>query len=322
MTNVTWLVIGGHYYLTMPLKKTKRISVSPDSEVTREPPSKIRHIRGFHVILDKDLAELYQVKPIRLREQVKRNLERFPEDFMFQLNENEVDLLVSQNAIASRKQLGGSLPYVFTEQGVAGLSGVLTGPRAVRVHVSIMRAFVEMRKLVQNNAGVFLRLDGVEKRQIAFESETERKFDQILDALGKSTEIPRQGIFYEGQVYDAYVFVSRLIRGAKESVVLIDNYVDETVLTLLGKRDRGVRAVIFTKAISRTLALDLKKHNAQYPPIEIREFAQSHDRFLILDRHTIYHIGASLKDLGKKWFAFSRLEKGALHMLERLGETA
>jgi hypothetical protein len=280
--------------------------------------AKIYLIRNLQVMLDKDIAALYEVKPIRLREQVQRNIERFPEDFMFQLSESEVDFMVSQNAIPSRKHLGGSLPYVFTEQGVASLAGVLKSAKAAEVHVRIMRAFVEMRKFIQHNANIFSRLDSVERRQVAFESETGNKFEKVFQAL-EAGDPPKQGIFYDGQVYDAYAFVADLVRKAKNGLVLIDNYVDDSVLTLFSKRKKGVTATIYTKAISKQLALDLKKHNEQYPPITIEIFRDAHDRFLIIDEKEIYHIGASLKDLGKKWFAFSKFETGAIEMLKKLG---
>jgi hypothetical protein len=237
---------------------------------------------------------------------------------MFQLTETEVDFMVSQNAIPSRKHLGGSLPYVFTEQGVASLSGVLKSTRAAEVHVKIMRAFVEMRKFIQNNAQVFTRLDSVERRQIAFESETMNNFERVFQALEQSKKTPEQGIFYDGQVYDAYTFACDLIRKAEHTLVLIDNYVDDSVLTLLSKRSAGVLCTIYTRTISKQLTLDLKKHNQQYPPISIETFKEAHDRFLIIDEKEIYHIGASLKDLGKKWFAFSRFETGAVEMLKNL----
>jgi hypothetical protein len=268
-------------------------------------------------MLDKDIAVLYEVKPIRLREQVQRNIARFPDDFMFQLTEAEVDFMVSQNAIPSRKYLGGSLPYVFTEQGVASLAGVLKSAKAAEVHVNIMRAFVEMRRFIQNNANLFSRLDSVERRQIAFESETEKNFEKVFKALEADTPA-KQGIFFNGQVYDAWRFASDLIRTAKKSLVLIDNYVDDSVLTLLSKRSASVLCTIYTKTISKQLAIDLKKHNQQYPPIVIELFEDTHDRFLIIDGSDIYHIGASLKDLGKKWFAFSKFETGAVEMLKKL----
>jgi len=295
------------------MSKNTLMAVNPDTIKT-----KILFIRDQQVMLDKDIAALYEVKPIRLREQVQRNIERFPEDFMFRLSEEEVDFMVSQNAIPSRKHLGGSLPYVFTEQGVASLSGVLKSKKAAEVHVQIMRAFVEMRRFIQNNARIFARLDSVERRQISFESETEKNFEKVFQAL-ESAEPPKQGIFYDGQVYDAYKFVSDLIRKAKRSLLLIDNYVDDSVLTMLSKRSNKVSATVYTRSISKKLALDIKKHNAQYPSIVVETFTKGHDRFLIIDEKEIYHIGASLKDLGKKWFAFSRFENSAVEMLEKLG---
>jgi hypothetical protein len=280
--------------------------------------NKIYTLRGLQVMLDRDLAELYGVKPIRLREQVKRNIDRFPEDFMFQLTNQEIDTLVSQNAIPSKSHLGGSLPYVFTEQGVASISGVLTNKIAIEINIKIMRAFVEMRRFLSQNGLLFQRLDRLESIQMEHKIESDKKFNELFNAIESKELKPDHGIFYENQIFDAYVFASDLIKSAKGSIVLIDNYVDESVLVLLSKRIDGCRATIYTKAITSQLSLDLKKHNAQYPPIEIKEFSASHDRFLILDEEEIYHIGASLKDLGKKWFAFSKFDKGSVEMLGRL----
>lgn len=279
---------------------------------------KIYFIRGLHVMLDRDLAELYAVKTIRLREQIKRNSKRFPEDFTFQLSDDEVEYLVSQNAIPSRKHLGGTLPYVFTEQGVAGISGVLTSDRAIAVNISIMRTFVEMRSFLAANGGLFQRLESLEKRQIVHEIKTTEQFEKVFDALGTKNPNYIQGIFFNGQIFDAYNFINDLFRQAKSSIILIDNYIDDSVLMQLAKRPNGVSATILTKSISKQLIQDLQKYNAQYPPIIIREFDQSHDRFLIIDSDMVYHIGASLKDLGKKWFAFSRLDASALTIMERI----
>lgn len=279
--------------------------------------SRIFHLREQQVMLDKDIAALYEVKPIRLREQVQRNIERFPEDFMFRLTDSEVDFMVSQNAIPSRKHLGGSLPYVFTEQGVASLAGVLKSAKATEVHVKIMRVFVELRRFVQNNAQVFARLDSMERRQITFKSETDKKFEVVFRELEKPAERPEQGIFFNGQVFDAYRFVNDLLRQAEKSIVLIDNYVDDTVLEQIAKRRDGVSATIFTKTISKRLALDLKKHNEQYPAIAIHTLADSHDRFLLIDQD-VYHIGASMKDLGKKWFAFSKMDQAGLKVVDKI----
>lgn len=276
--------------------------------------SRIFTIRGLQVMLDRDLAQLYQVETRALKQAVRRNSNRFPDDFMFALIEAEVELLVSQSVIPSKKQLGGAKPFVFTEQGVATLSSVLTSNRAIEINIHIMRAFVQMRKFIANNAVIFQRLDSIEDRQQI----TETRLDKVFEAIEAREVKPRQGIFFDGQVFDAYAFVSGLIKSAGKSIVLIDNYVDESTLTLLAKRKAGCTATIYTHTFSKSLQLDLQKHNAQYPSIEIKTFKQSHDRFLILDDCTVYHFGASLKDLGKKMFAFSRFDKEALDVLGRL----
>ena len=278
---------------------------------------RIYTIRGMQVMLDRDLAELYGVKSIRLREQVKRNSNRFPEDFMFQISEDEVDYMVSQNAIPSRKHLGGTLPYVFTEQGVAGISGVLTSNRAIEINIAIMRAFVKMRQFLANNADLFMRLESIEKRQLLHELKVDEKFELLFNALEDKSIKPKQGIFFDGQIFDAYAFVCDLIRSATQRIILIDNYVDESVLTLLSKREAGVTTQILTNSIGNALALDIEKFNRQYPAIDVQTFKSSHDRFLIID-DDIYHIGASLKDLGKKWFAFSKMDVSAIEMLQRV----
>ena len=278
--------------------------------------SLIRVIRGQQVMLDRDLAELYGVETRRLNEQVKRNIERFPEDFMFQLTSNEFDNLKSQIAISS---WGGvrKLPYAFTEQGVAMLSGVLKSSTAVEANIRIMRAFVSMRHFMVNNAAVFQRLETIEFNQLesnkvqakilAHQEVQDHRIDEIFRRLDEGMYKPKQGIFFDNQIYDAYSFVSELVKSAKQRIILIDNYVDETVLTLLDKRGENVSATIYTQQISRQLRLDVDRHNSQYPPIEVDVFRRSHDRFLCID-DTVYHVGASIKDLGKKWFAFSKME--------------
>ena len=272
-------------------------------------------LRGVQVMIDRDLATLYQVETRALKQAVRRNKNRFPNDFMFVLTDSEVDSLVSQSVIPSKKQLGGAKPFAFTEQGVATLSSVLTSDRAIEINIHIMRAFVQMRRFIAHNAAIFQRLESVEQKQIL----TDSKLDQVFEALEAGEIKPKQGIFFEGQIFDAYIFVADLIKSATKSIVLIDNYVDETVLTLLSKRNKNCTACIYTQSISKKLQLDLKKHNQQYSPIDIKTFRNAHDRFLILDDKTIYHFGASLKDLGKKWFAFSRFDKGAVDILGRVG---
>lgn len=281
--------------------------------------NKIYAIRDLQVMIDKDLAVLYGVETKVFNQAVKRNIDRFPDNFRFQLTEDELKNLRSQN-VTSSSQHGGRryLPYVFTEQGVSMLSGVLKSKTAIEISIKIINSFVNMRKFISQNADIFKRLDLMEKRQISFEIKTEDKFDNILNALEDKTLKPKQGIFFEGQMFDAYVFMADLIKSARKSIVLIDNYVDETVLTLLSKRDNKCSAIIYTKKLTKQLKLDLEKHNSQYPPIEIKELKKAHDRFLILDEKNIYHIGASLKDLGKKWFAFSKFETGAIEILGKL----
>ena len=264
--------------------------------------SLIRFIREKQVILDTDLAMLYGVETKRLKEQVKRNIDRFPDDFMFELNREELNGLRSR--IATSNGRGGTryLPYAFTEGGIAMLSSVLKSGIAVEVNIRIMRAFVAMRQFLATNAQVFQRLTNIEYHQI----ETDKRIDEVFKRLDANVQ-PQQGIFYEGQVFDAYQFVSDLVRKAKNSIVLIDNYVDDTVLTLLDKRADNVTATIYTQHISQQFQLDINRHNTQYPAINVEHFNRAHDRFLLIDDE-VYHIGASIKDLGKKWFAFTLMQ--------------
>ena len=201
--------------------------------------SLIKVIRGQQVMLDRDLATLYGVETKRLNEQVKRNTKRFPEDFMFQLTKDEC--LRSQIATLNegRGQHLKYMPYVFTENGVAMLSSVLRSDTAIEVNIRIMRAFVSMRHFMVNNASVFSRLETMEYHQLEMQQhqqETDKRIDEVFRRLDEGNAKPKQGVFYNGQVYDAYTFVSDLIKSAKKRIVLIDNYVDETVLTLVERK--------------------------------------------------------------------------------------
>ena len=279
--------------------------------------SLIRVIRGQQVMLDRDLAELYGVETKVLNQAVKRNLGRFPDDFRFQLTKEEC----SRSQFVTLNEGRGSnikyLPYAFTEQGVAMLSGVLKSSTAVEANIRIMRAFVSMRHFMANNAAIFQRLETIEFNQLesnkvqakilAHQEVQDHRIDEIFRRLDEGMYKPKQGIFFDNQIYDAYSFVSELVKSAKQRIILIDNYVDETVLTLLDKRGENVSATIYTQQVSRQLRLDVDRHNSQYPPIEVDVFRRSHDRFLCID-DTVYHVGASIKDLGKKWFAFSKME--------------
>ena len=320
----------------------------------------IRTIRGQQVLLDSDLAILYGVETKRLNEQVKRNIERFPDDFMFQLTKVELINLKSQIATSSatndslrsqivtlntenysirsqnatlnegtnlRSQIvtsshGGVryLPYAFTENGIAMLSSVLRSPIAIQVNIRIMRAFTAMRQFIASNAQIFQRLDVMEQNQLAIvahQTETDHKLEEIFRRLDSGNVQPHQGIFYDGQIFDAYTFINDRIREATTRIILIDNYIDDSVLTILSKRADKVTATVYTKKPSAQLQLDIQKHNAQYPPIDIVTFDRSHDRFLCIDE-TVYHLGASIKDLGKKWFAFNRMEMPTSELLQKI----
>jgi hypothetical protein len=269
-------------------------------------------VRNRQVMFDRDLAKLYQVETGQLNRQVKRNNERFPSDFMFQLTKEEMAILKCQNGIAS---WGGDrhFPYAFTENGVAMLSGILRSETAVDVNIRIMRAFTAMRHFLANNAQLFQRLSNIEYHQI----ETDHRIDEVFKQLNANTQ-PQQGIFFDGQVFDAYRYISNMVRKAMKSIVLVDNYVDDTVLTLLDKRKDGVSATIYTQNISQQLRLDIARHNAQYAIIDVHSFNKAHDRFLLIDEE-VYHIGASIKDLGKKWFAFTLLrDMTAAELLEKI----
>ena len=265
--------------------------------------NRIYTMRGVQVMVDRDLAELYGVETKRLNEAVKRNIERFPDKFRFQLTDDEKLKLVADCDRFKLLKHSSSNPFVFTEQGIAMISAVLRSETAIEVSIRIMEAFVAMRKYLVANAQLFQRIDRLEMSQL----ETNHKLDVIFKQLEDKAIKDNQGIFFDGQIFDAYVFISRLIKQARREIILIDNYVDETVLTLLDKRAECVGATIYTHTVTKQLQLDVDKHNSQYQPITIKSFRESHDRFICIDEK-VYHIGASLKDLGKKWFAFSLME--------------
>lgn len=269
-------------------------------------------------MLDSTLASIYQIETRTLKQAVRRNIARFPQDFMFELTANEIDLLVSQSVIPSKSYFGGATPFAFSEQGVAMLSSVLKSSTAIEINIKVMRSFVELREFLITNASIFQRLNMVEHKQI----ETDNKFEQIFKAIEDKSIKPKQDILYDGQIFDAYVFVADLIKSATKSIVLIDNYIDESVLQLFSKSNKKVSITIYTKNFTKILKQDLKKYNSQYPPIIIKKFSKAHDRFLIIDKKIVYHFGASLKDLGKKWFAFSKMDIGALEILDRITESA
>lgn len=273
----------------------------------------IHRIRGQQVMLDSDLAELYGVQTKALNQAVKRNSSRFPERYCFQLTKEEFENLRSQ--IVTSNQHGGrrTLPYAFTEQGVSMLSTVLKSETAIKTSIRIIDTFVAMRQFMSQHALVFERIDAIERKQFS----TDSKVEQILDALESKTIKQEQGIFYDGQIFDAYAFVSDLVRQAKKDIVLIDNYIDDTTLTLLSK-NQDVQITLYTQKVDKQLALDVEKYNSQYQPLKVNTVKHVHDRFLIIDNQACYLIGASLKDLGKKVFGFSKLNTDTYKLIEGL----
>ena len=292
--------------------------------------NRIFTIRGVQVMLDSDLAEMYQVETKRLNEQVRRNIERFPEEFCFQLTAEELSrsqiatsntqFNASRSQIATLNNKRGQnikyLPYVFTEQGITMLSAVLRSETAIKVSIQVVKVFVGMRKLISANMGIIQRLENVEQKQLEIKLETDQKFDRVFKALESKDTIPTQGVFFENQVFDAYEFASKIIHSAEKSIVLIDNYIDETTLTHLSKKKKSVKVLLLTPKIDEKLKLDIQKANTQYGGFEAKIFNKSHDRFLIIDdTKEVYHLGASLKDLGRKWFAFSKMDKNSVESI-------
>ncbi len=300
----------------------KEIKIISKNRPKLDIESKILVIRGQHVMIDRDLAELYGVETKRLNEQVRRNIERFPSNFMFQLNESEFEFLRSQIATSKTETRGGRqyLPYAFTEQGVAMLSAVLKSDTAVQTSIMIMEAFVALRRFAQTNSQIFQRLDFMEKRQITSELhqlESDKKIDELFDKMDRYKIEDKQGIFFQGQIFDAYAKFESFIAEAEKEIVLIDNYVDLTVLERFAKKKNGVKVRIYTCPKTKITSLDVQKFNEQYPVLELKYTEKIHDRFLIIDSKILYHIGASLKDLGKKCFGFEIMDSSWIQEIVR-----
>ena len=339
-------------------KKKEIVNVEPQEVQPIEPiEALILNLRGQQVLLDRDLAMLYGVETRALNQAVQRNIERFPEDFMFQLTKEEFENWKSQFATSNAENLKSQIvisnygnlksqfatssdenwksqfvtsnsikmgarkrPYAFTENGIAMLSSVLRSPTAIQVNIRIMRAFTAMRQFIGSHAQMFQRMETLERTQLslmAFREETNQKFDEVFKRLDDGTVKQKQGVFYDGEVFDAYKFIAEKIKEAKTRIVLYDNYIDESVLNMLDKRANGVVATIYTKAIDACLQTDIARHDAQYPHIDVQVFTKSHDRFLCID-DVVYLVGASLKDLGKKWCGFTRLEITTDDLLTRM----
>ena len=272
----------------------------------KEIQSMIYTFRGRQVMLDSDLAMLYQVETKYLNRQRNRNAERFPEDFCFQLSKEEYEFLRCQNVTSKNENGSGGrryLPYVFTEQGIAMLSSVLKSEVAAKASINIMRAFVEMRKFFISNNEMFARLDRVELKQL----ETDKKLEEVFDYIATTKEV-KQKIFFNGQIYDAFSLMVELVEKAGTELILIDNYVDINTLNILSKKKDGVNVLIVTSGNGNLTDKDVAKFNSQYPKLTVKISKDFHDRFLIIDRRDVYHIGASIKDAGKKSFGITKLE--------------
>ena len=296
------------------------ILVHKESDVEKYETEKIKNliytIRGKQVMLDSDVAMLYHYPTKRINEVVRRNIERFPENFCFKLTEIEAENLRSQFATSSleKENYGGRryLPYVFTEQGIAMLSGLLKNDIAIQVSINIMNAFVEMRRFIATNGQVFERLTSIEYRvleQNKMLTEHEKKFEKVFDELQKNEKIGfKQSIFFDGQIYDAYSLIIDIIKKAKQKILIIDNYIDDSILKMISKKNKDIEVVILTSQNSNLNKLDINKFNKQYPTLKVATTNKFHDRFIVIDNKELYHVGASLKDLGKKCFAISRIE--------------
>ena len=273
----------------------------------KEIQSMIYTFRGRQVMLDSDLAMLYQVETKYLNRQRNRNAERFPEDFCFQLSKEEYEILRCQNVTSKNENGSGGrryLPYVFTEQGIAMLSSVLKSEVAAKASINIMRAFVEMRKFLISNNEMFARLDRVELKQL----ETDKKLEEVFDYIATTKEV-KQKIFFNGQIYDAFSLMVKIVEKAEKELILIDNYVDVNTLNILSKKKDGVNVLIVTSGNGNLTDKDVAKFNSQYPKLAVKISKDFHDRFFIIDRNEVYHIGASIKDAGKKSFGITKLEE-------------
>lgn len=284
-------------------------------------------IRGKQVMLDSDVAMLYHYETKKINQAVKRNIDRFPEKFCFQLTEDEFSHLRSQIVTLNESNIKAEqennwsqivtssksdnskhrgkkyLPYVFTEQGIAMLSGLLKNDIAVQVSIHIMDAFVEMRKFLMLNGQVFERLTNMEYKLL----EHDKKFDEVFNQLQLEENI-KQRIFFDGQIYDAYSIIIDIIKKANKKILIIDNYIDDSVLKMLAKKKNNVEVVILTSDKSNIENLDIKKFNKEYPILKVAKTNKFHDRFIVIDNKEMYHLGASIKDLGKKCFAINRIE--------------
>lgn len=281
--------------------------IIPITADTKDVKSLIHVIRGKQVMLDSDLAMLYQVETKVFNQSVTRNIERFPENFRFQLTKEEYDALRSQNATSNGRGGRRYLPFAFTEQGIAMLSGVLRSDVAVQVSIRIMNTFVEMRHFIANNALLFEKVSDIELKQLEYQKSTDERFDKVFKYIEDHAE-SEQKVFFDGQIYDAFSLITSIVKKAQKEIVLIDGYVDVDTLNILAKKNTGVDVKIYTYASAQLTNRDVTTFNSQYPTLTVKKTQVFHDRFIILDGKTAYHVGASIKDAGKKCFGISLID--------------
>ena len=277
--------------------------------------NKIYTIRGVQVMLDSDLAEIYGYSTKAFNQQVKNNIEKFDEDFMFQLTKEETDYLRSKFLTANISSMTRTFPYAFTEQGIYMLMTVLKGELAVKQSKTLIRLFKQMKDFVLTNSQLFAEIDSIKKHLIESDlhhKENDKRIDELFTLMDKYKIEEKQGIFFQGQIFDAYAKFESFIQSARKEIVLIDGYVDLTVLERLAKKQNGVNVQFYTDSKTKITNLDVQKFNAQYPTLTLIFTSKMHDRFLIIDNSVLYHIGASLKDLAKKCFAFEILDSSLI----------
>lgn len=282
----------------------KSTGLIPSVVEARDIKSLIYVVRGQQVMLDSDLAMLYQVETRVFNQAVSRNIERFPENFRFQLTAEEYDSLRSQIVTSNGRGGRRYRPYMFTEQGIAMLSGVLRSDVAVQVSIRIMNTFVEMRRFISNNALLFEKVSDLELKQLEYQKNTDEKFDKVFQYIEDHAEA-EQKIFFDGQIYDAFSLITSIVQKAQKEIILIDGYADVDTLNILSKKNDGVNVKIYTYSGAKLTNTDIANFNAQYPALSVTKTQVFHDRFIILDGKAVYHIGASIKDAGKKCFGIS-----------------
>lgn len=294
------------------MENEMNILVVQDNISNEEIKHLIYTIRGKQVMLDSDVAMLYHYETKKINQTVKRNINRFPERFCFKLTEEELETMWSQIVTTSKSEVNKYrskkyLPYVFTEQGIAMLSGLLKNEIAVQVSIKIMDEFVEMRKYINLNKYLFEKVITIESKMDKKFTEYDKKFDEVFDQLQHEENI-KQKVFFEGQIYDAYSLIIDIIKKAYKKILIIDNYTDDSILKMLTKKNKNVEVVILTSDKSNIEKIDIQKFNKEYPILKIAKTNKFHDRFIIIDNREMYHLGASIKDLGKKCFGINKIE--------------